>query len=100
VWSLTNCTTQSSQILARVESQCCETNPRDEISEFDNSMFELHMLESASCVLQHLGNSARDSKQAGGVMDQQQKFNYSKLGWTVDDELARSLSVSVPFSSA
>jgi hypothetical protein len=72
---------------------------RDESSEFDNSMFELPMLESASCVLQHLGNSARDSKQAGGVMDQQQKFNHSKLGWTVD-ELARSLSVSVPFSSA
>jgi excisionase family DNA binding protein len=29
-------------------------------------------------------------------MDQPQKFNYSKLGWTVE-ELARSLSVSVPF---
>lgn len=29
-------------------------------------------------------------------MDQQQKFNHPKLGWTVD-ELARSLSVSVPF---
>ena len=43
-----------------------------------------------------LSDAARDSKRMGDVMDQEKNFQTPKLGWTVE-ELARSLSVSVPF---
>jgi hypothetical protein len=53
-------------------------------------------LDSARCTWQIISNAARNSNQVGGVMDQQEKSNNPKLGWTVG-ELARSLSLSVPF---
>lgn len=53
-------------------------------------------LAGTQCVLQFIGNVAHNSKVSGDVMDQHQKFNHQKLGWTVE-ELAQSLSVSVPF---
>jgi excisionase family DNA binding protein len=71
-------------------------NWRGDILEFDNSISVRLCLESASCVLQFIGNATRNSKQSGGVMDKQKQFNNQKLGWTVE-ELAQSLSVSVPF---
>jgi excisionase family DNA binding protein len=53
-------------------------------------------LDSARCTWQIISNAGRNSNQVGGVMDQQEKSNNPKLGRTVG-ELARGLSVSVPF---
>ena len=42
----------------------------------------------------HFSSAARNSNELGGIMDEERKFR--KLGWTFE-ELANSLSVSVPF---
>ena len=46
--------------------------------------------------LRLITNSACDSNSVGVIMDQENKSKSPKLGWTFED-LATSLSVSVPF---
>jgi excisionase family DNA binding protein len=54
------------------------------------------MLDDARFASSFLQQAARNSEQIGGTMDQEQKSKSPKLGWTFE-ELASSLSVSVPF---
>ena len=53
-------------------------------------------MDSARCALIPFSNLARDYNSVGVTMDQENKYKSPKLGWTLE-ELARSLSVSVPF---
>jgi hypothetical protein len=53
-------------------------------------------LDGARCDSLSLSNAPRNANQMGDVMDQEKKFHAPKLGWTLE-ELAHSLSVSVPF---
>jgi hypothetical protein len=53
-------------------------------------------LDSARCVSRLITDSACDSNSVGVIMDQENKSKSRKLGWTFED-LATSLSVSVPF---
>jgi hypothetical protein len=54
------------------------------------------MLDIARCASRPFSNPARDSNSVGVIMDQESKSKSPKLGWTLE-ELAYSLSVSVPF---
>ena len=67
-----------------------------DIVEFDNFMtIDLCWMMRGS-FSSFLEPAARNSNQIGGTMDQEQKSKSPKLGWTFE-ELASSLSVSVPF---
>jgi hypothetical protein len=57
---------------------------------------QAYALGSERCVLLLFSNPARDYKSVGVTMDQENKSKSPKLGWTLE-ELACSLSVSVPF---
>jgi excisionase family DNA binding protein len=52
--------------------------------------------DSARYASRPFSNVLRDSNKIGAIMDQEKKFDNPKLGWTFE-ELAKSLSVSVPF---
>ena len=54
------------------------------------------MLPIKRCDSSPLNSAARNSNEVGGVMDEDKKSKGQKLGWTFE-ELANSLSVSVPF---
>jgi excisionase family DNA binding protein len=64
--------------------------------EFANSSTPSLCLNSAQCHSQVLSIAARNFNQTGDAMDQKKMLHSPKLGWTLE-ELARSLSVSVPF---
>ena len=64
--------------------------------EFDNSMVTALRLDSALWAFSPFNNPARDSNTVGVIMDQENKSKSPKLGWTFE-QLASSLSVSVPF---
>ena len=53
-------------------------------------------MDGARCDSRFLSNAPRNANHMGDVMDQERKSHAPKLGWTLE-ELARSLSVSVPF---
>jgi excisionase family DNA binding protein len=57
---------------------------------------QAYALDSARCASIPFDNHARDYNSVGVTMDQENKAKSPKLGWTLG-ELARSLSVSVPF---
>ncbi|HEY2487291.1 MAG TPA: hypothetical protein VGI36_19275, partial [Candidatus Binataceae bacterium] len=76
-----------------ISSKACS---RIVIMEFDNSAISSLCLDSARCASGLFSNSARDSNSLGVIMDQETQSKSPKLGWTFE-ELARSLSVSVPF---
>jgi hypothetical protein len=62
--------------------------------EFDNWTESSLCLDSALCALIPFDNIARNYNSVGVTMDQENEC--PKLGWTLE-ELARSLSLSVPF---
>jgi hypothetical protein len=64
--------------------------------EFNNSATPSLCLNSAQCHSQVLSIAARNFNQTGDATDQKKMLHSPKLGWTLE-ELARSLSVSVPF---
>ena len=53
-------------------------------------------MNSAQYLSQVISIAARNFSQTGDAIDQRKTFHSPKLGWTLE-ELARSLSVSVPF---
>jgi hypothetical protein len=53
-------------------------------------------VDGARCVSNFLGGTECNSQEVGDTMDEEKKAKSSKLGWTLE-ELATSLTVSVPF---
>jgi excisionase family DNA binding protein len=58
--------------------------------------FQAYALDSARCASRLFSNPERASISGGVIMDQENQSKSPKLGWTFE-ELASSLSVSVPF---
>ena len=76
----------------RIEARSC-------VVKFQNLTIHVYTslcLDSVRCVSRLISNPACDSNSVGVIMDQENKSKSPKLGWTFED-LATSLSVSVPF---